>query len=126
MPVSLHALQLHMIFMACHFEDLMTACSPLLPTTSSIATPITQNIPHALVSPATMSRGPPAVAEAADRSQVQQWHAWGLPKDPTCIDNAVAVSCSQQWPLLMDPHGLARQWLQGLESGGLQVRSGLL
>ncbi|KAK9794019.1 hypothetical protein WJX73_003184 [Symbiochloris irregularis] len=34
-------------------------------------------------------------------SQVHQWHAWGLPEDSCCVDNAITITCSQK-PVLLD------------------------
>lgn len=52
---------------------------------------------------------------------MSQWHAGGLPEDSACVDNAITVACSRQWSLLVDPHGLARAWLEHLHPQDLQV-----
>lgn len=52
---------------------------------------------------------------AVDASLLRQWHRVGLPKDTSCIQNAVLTSLTARWPLLIDPHGMARKWIKGIE-----------
>jgi hypothetical protein len=52
---------------------------------------------------------------AVDAAQLRQWHRAGLPKDTACIQTAVITSLSVRWPLLIDPHGIARKWIKGSE-----------
>lgn len=55
------------------------------------------------------------IQSAVDASLLRQWHRVGLPKDLSCIQNAVLTSLSARWPLLIDPHGMARKWIKGTE-----------
>lgn len=52
---------------------------------------------------------------AVDSTQLHSWFHAGLPNDSACIQNAVLVSLSTRWPLLIDPHGIARKWVKGVE-----------
>jgi ATP-binding dynein motor region len=62
-----------------------------------------------------VSGGDFSVQSAVDPAQLRQWHRMGLPKDTACIQNAVLTSLSVRWPLLVDPHGVARKWIKGTE-----------
>jgi hypothetical protein len=55
------------------------------------------------------------VQSAVDPAQLRQWHRAGLPKDAACIQTAVITTLSARWPLLIDPHGVARKWIKGSE-----------
>ena len=55
------------------------------------------------------------IESAVDASLLRQWHRAGLPYDTTCIQTAVITSLSMRWPLLVDPHGVARRWIKGSE-----------
>lgn len=35
--------------------------------------------------------------------KIRSWLISGLPNDALCIDNAIIVSQSQRWPLMIDP-----------------------
>ncbi|OAF71836.1 Dynein heavy chain 12, axonemal [Intoshia linei] len=46
---------------------------------------------------------------------IQQWNLNGLPKDSFSIDNAIIVSTSRRWPLLIDPQAQANIWIKNFE-----------
>jgi hypothetical protein len=60
---------------------------------------------------------PPLISfqAAVEPSLLRAWLHSGLPNDPACIQNALIVSLSTRWPLLIDPHGIARKWVKGVE-----------
>ena len=47
--------------------------------------------------------------------KIQQWNIAGLPKDAFSIDNAVIVSNSKRWPLMIDPQSQANRWIKNSE-----------
>lgn len=55
------------------------------------------------------------VQSAVDASQLRQWYRSGLPKDPSCVQTAIIATLSARWPLLIDPHGVARKWIKASE-----------
>ena len=40
-----------------------------------------------------------------DNVQCRTWHLAGLPVDTFSVDNAIVVSHSRRWPLMIDPQG---------------------
>jgi len=51
----------------------------------------------------------------ANPVEVRDWNIWGLPTDSVSIDNGVLVTCSQRWPLLIDPQMQAYHWIKNME-----------
>ncbi|XP_063858635.1 dynein axonemal heavy chain 3-like isoform X1 [Scylla paramamosain] len=57
-----------------------------------------------------------------DNVQCRTWHLAGLPVDTFSVDNAIVVSHSRRWPLMIDPQGQARKWVVNMEKeNGLQI-----
>eukprot|EP00767_Chilomastix_cuspidata_P003863 gnl/Chilomastix_cuspidata/3994.p1 GENE.gnl/Chilomastix_cuspidata/3994~~gnl/Chilomastix_cuspidata/3994.p1 ORF type:complete len:4491 (+),score=293.00 gnl/Chilomastix_cuspidata/3994:101-13474(+) len=54
--------------------------------------------------------------------QTREWNGQGLPSDQLSIDNALIVSKSRRWPLIIDPQSQASRWIQNKErSHGLRI-----
>lgn len=47
-----------------------------------------------------------------NRAEIQQWHMNGLPMDILSVDNAVIVTHSLRWPLMVDPQYQAVAWIR--------------
>jgi dynein heavy chain len=43
---------------------------------------------------------------------IRDWVIDGLPNDSFSVDNALIVSSSRRWPLLIDPQGQANKWIK--------------
>jgi dynein heavy chain len=57
-----------------------------------------------------------------DSLQVQEWTIQGLPSDKVSIENAIILSHSARWPLIIDPQKQASKWLkQSLTTDEVQV-----
>ncbi|XP_048589777.1 dynein axonemal heavy chain 3-like isoform X2 [Nematostella vectensis] len=54
-------------------------------------------------------------ATLGDPVVTRSWHIAGLPVDNFSIDNAIVVSNSQRWPLMIDPQGQANKWVKNME-----------
>ena len=50
-----------------------------------------------------------------DNVKLREWELFGLPKDSLSRDNALIVSNSRRWPLLIDPQGQANKWIRNME-----------
>lgn len=50
-----------------------------------------------------------------DNVVLREWEIFGLPKDLLSRDNAVIVSNSRRWPLLIDPQGQGNKWIRNME-----------
>ena len=48
--------------------------------------------------------------------QIRDWNLAGLPRDSLSTDNAIIMSKSRRWPLLIDPQGQANKWIRNMES----------
>ncbi|CBZ28360.1 dynein heavy chain, point mutation [Leishmania mexicana MHOM/GT/2001/U1103] len=55
---------------------------------------------------------------------IQEWKLQQLPSDPFSVDNAVILSNSNRWPLMVDPQQQANRWIRSRErdSGLVVVR----
>ena len=47
-----------------------------------------------------------------DAVQTRRWVIEGLPNDTFSIDNALIISKSRRWPLMIDPQGQAAAWIK--------------
>jgi dynein heavy chain len=50
-----------------------------------------------------------------DPVQIREWGIYGLPMDMLSIENAIFVSRSRRWPLMIDPQGQANRWVKNME-----------
>ncbi len=50
-----------------------------------------------------------------DPALITTWHRLGLPDDTMCVQNTIIISLSTRWPLIIDPHGVAKKWIKGVE-----------
>lgn len=46
---------------------------------------------------------------------IQSWNIFGLPSDLFSVDNAIIVTNSRRWPLMIDPQGQANKWVKNME-----------
>ena len=57
-----------------------------------------------------------------DAVQTRRWVIEGLPNDGFSIENALIISKSRRWPLMIDPQGQAASWIRNMErDNGLLV-----
>ncbi|KAI9224435.1 dynein heavy chain and region D6 of dynein motor-domain-containing protein [Blastocladiella britannica] len=57
-----------------------------------------------------------------DPVKIRAWTIAGLPNDSFSIDNAITMSNSRRWPLLIDPQGQANRWIKNMEkANSLQI-----
>lgn len=47
---------------------------------------------------------------------IRSWNIDGLPRDSFSIENAVIMSKSSRWPLLIDPESQANKWIKKMEN----------
>ncbi|XP_035386791.1 dynein heavy chain 11, axonemal isoform X1 [Electrophorus electricus] len=71
--------------------------------------------------PVPLTEGLDPVLLLAEQAAVAAWHNQGLPADRLSVENAVILTCSQRWPVLVDPQQQASRWLRGLYGPGLRV-----
>lgn len=50
-----------------------------------------------------------------DPMRIRSWHLSGLLHDTQSTENAIIMSESRQWPLIIDPQGLAVKWIRTTE-----------
>ncbi len=63
-----------------------------------------------------------ALTSIVDPIQLREWNIQGLPSDSFSNDNAVLVTTSNRWPLMIDPQGQAIKWIKNMErSSGLRI-----
>ncbi|KAF6265404.1 dynein heavy chain 6 [Scenedesmus sp. NREL 46B-D3] len=46
---------------------------------------------------------------------IRSWLLDGLPNDSLSIDNAIIISKTRRWPLMIDPQGQANKWVKTME-----------
>lgn len=51
----------------------------------------------------------------SDAVQIRRWVIEGLPNDTFSIDNAIIISRSRRWPLMIDPQNQANKWVKNME-----------
>jgi dynein heavy chain len=56
-----------------------------------------------------------------DQVKIRQWVIDKLPNDPFSIDNALILSNSRRWPLMIDPQLQANKWIRNSWSSNLSV-----
>eukprot|EP00820_Chromera_velia_P013184 Cvel_23772.t1-p1 / transcript=Cvel_23772.t1 / gene=Cvel_23772 / organism=Chromera_velia_CCMP2878 / gene_product=Dynein heavy chain 7, axonemal, putative / transcript_product=Dynein heavy chain 7, axonemal, putative / location=Cvel_scaffold2493:30-23749(-) / protein_length=3778 / sequence_SO=supercontig / SO=protein_coding / is_pseudo=false len=59
-----------------------------------------------------------------DPVKIQQWVINKLPNDSFSLDNAIIMSNSRRWPLMIDPQLQANKWIKCEEGGGPQGAGG--
>ena len=50
-----------------------------------------------------------------DPVTIREWGIHGLPLDTLSVENAIFVTRSRRWPLMVDPQGQANRWVKNLE-----------
>lgn len=50
-----------------------------------------------------------------DPVTIREWGVHGLPSDQLSIENAIFVTRSRRWPLMIDPQGQANSWIKRME-----------
>ncbi|OON20270.1 ATPase family protein, partial [Opisthorchis viverrini] len=54
--------------------------------------------------------------------ELRQWNTQGLPRDQISTDNAILVTRTRRWPLMIDPQEQANRWIRTMEEeNNLQV-----
>eukprot|EP00892_Ulva_mutabilis_P004868 jgi/Ulvmu1/2753/UM014_0211.1 len=48
--------------------------------------------------------------------QIRQWQISGLPKDEFSCSNGIIISCSERWPLAIDPQGQTNKWIRSMHA----------
>lgn len=62
-----------------------------------------------------------SLAGTVDANQVLRWQNESLPQDMQAVENAVIITKTHHWPLLIDPQGQAVRWIKEMEGTNLKV-----
>ncbi|VDM03485.1 unnamed protein product [Schistocephalus solidus] len=61
-------------------------------------------------------------AVLGDAFELRQWNSQGLPRDQVSTENAILVTRSRRWPLMIDPQEQANRWIRNKEvDNGLKI-----
>lgn len=52
----------------------------------------------------------------ADQYEIRMWNTFGLPRDLISTENAILVSRTSRWPLMVDPQEQANRWIKNMEA----------
>ncbi|XP_058804505.1 dynein axonemal heavy chain 1-like [Phymastichus coffea] len=73
-----------------------------------------EGVPH--------TKGCSPISVLGDPVEIRNWQIDGLPRDTLSVENAVLLTNSKRWPLLIDPQGQANRWIKNVgKSGGLST-----
>ncbi|KAJ1485018.1 dynein heavy chain and region D6 of dynein motor-domain-containing protein, partial [Baffinella frigidus] len=57
----------------------------------------------------------------SDPVKIRAWNIAGLPTDAISTENAIILSKSRRWSLMIDPQGQANKWLKAMNKGNIEV-----
>ncbi|KAA3670228.1 dynein heavy chain, axonemal, partial [Paragonimus westermani] len=63
-----------------------------------------------------VSEDPSLFNVLGDAFELRQWNTQGLPRDQVSTDNAILVTHSRRWPLMIDPQEQANRWIRSMEA----------
>lgn len=55
------------------------------------------------------------ISTLGDPVKIRSWNIAALPTDQFSVENAIIVSNSRRWPLMIDPQGQANKWIKNME-----------
>lgn len=55
------------------------------------------------------------ISVLADAYEIRQWNTAGLPRDTVSTENAILVTRSGRWSLMIDPQEQANRWIKQME-----------
>ena len=55
------------------------------------------------------------ISTLGDPVKIRSWNIFTLPTDQFSIENAIIISNSRRWPLMIDPQGQANKWIKNME-----------
>ncbi|VDP74024.1 unnamed protein product [Echinostoma caproni] len=63
-----------------------------------------------------ISEDPSLFHVLGDAFELRQWNTQGLPRDQVSTDNAILVTRTRRWPLMIDPQEQANRWIRSMEA----------